>query len=125
MQDIEFTVEDGTLYFLQTRPVKRTPRAALRVLIDLVREGAIGESEGAKRAAGMVFDAASVTRFEGEAKALAAGTPASAGVASGKAVFESARATEISSRGEGVVASGPDTSTADVAGFGGRWDLDG
>ncbi len=118
MQDIEFTVEDGTLYFLQTRPAKRTPRAALRVLIDLVREGAIGESERARRAAGMDFDAASVTRFEGEAASLAAGTPASAGVASGKAVFESARATEISSRGEGpVILIRPDTSTADVAGF--------
>ena len=99
MQDIEFTVEDGTLYFLQTRPAKRTPRAVLRVLIDLVHEGAISESEGAKRAAIIDLEAASVTRFEGEAAAIAAGTPASAGVASGKAVFESARAGEISARG--------------------------
>ncbi len=117
MQDIEFTVEDGTLYFLQTRSAKRTPRAALRVLIDLVHEGAIGESEGAKRAAGIDFDAASVTRFEGEAEAVASGTPASAGVACGKAVFDSARAAEIA-RGEGpAILVRPDTSTADVAGF--------
>ncbi len=118
MQDIEFTVEDGTLYFLQTRPAKRTPRAVLRVLIDLVHEGAISESEGAKRAAIIDLEAASVTRFEGEAAAIAAGTPASAGVASGKAVFESARAGEISARGAGpVILVRPETSTADVAGF--------
>jgi len=118
MQDIEFTVEDGTLYFLQTRPAKRTPRAALRVLIDLVREGAISESEGAKRAAAIDLEGASVTRFEGESAVLAAGTPASAGVATGKAVFESARAAEISARGAGpVILVRPETSTADVAGF--------
>ncbi|MGO8952535.1 MAG: PEP/pyruvate-binding domain-containing protein [Rhodomicrobium sp.] len=118
MQDIEFTVEDGTLYFLQTRPAKRTPRAALRVLIDLVHEGAIDRDEGAKRAAQIDFEAAAVTRFEGEAAALATGTPASAGVASGRAVFESARAVELSGRTAGpIVLIRPDTSTADVAGF--------
>ena len=118
MQDIEFTVENGTLYFLQTRPAKRTPRAALRVLIDLVHEGLIGRSEGVKRAAGIDFDAASVTRFEGGATAIAAGTPASAGVSSGKAVFESARAAAMCSQGEGpVILVRPDTSTSDVAGF--------
>jgi pyruvate,orthophosphate dikinase len=118
MQDIEFTVEDGTLYFLQTRPAKRTPQAALRVLIDLVHEGLIGESEGVSRAAGIDFDAASLTRFEGEAKAIATGTPASAGVASGKAVFDSARAGGMCAQGDGpVILVRPDTSTADVAGF--------
>jgi pyruvate,orthophosphate dikinase len=118
MQDIEFTVEDGTLYFLQTRPAKRTPQAALRVLIDLVHEGLIGESEGAERAARIDFDAASLTRFEGEATAIATGTPASAGVASGKAVFDSARAGGMCAQGDGpVILVRPDTSTADVAGF--------
>ncbi len=118
MQDIEFTVEDGVLFFLQTRPAKRTPRATLRVLIDLVHEGAISESEGAKRAAAIDVEAASVTRFDGESAVIAAGTPASAGVASGKAVFESARATGISARGAGpVILVRPETSTADVAGF--------
>ncbi len=118
MQDIEFTVENGTLYFLQTRPAKRTPRAALRVLIDLMHEGLIGRSEGVKRAAGIDFDAACVTLFEGEATAIAAGTPASAGVSSGKAVFDSVRAAAICSQGEGpVILVRPDTSTSDVAGF--------
>ncbi len=118
MQDIEFTVEDGALYFLQTRGGKRTPRAALRVLIDLVHEGAIDISEGVKRAAGIDLDAAAVTRFEGSATAIAAGTPASAGVASGRAVFESSRAVELSQQSFGpIVLIRPETSTADVAGF--------
>lgn len=118
MQDIEFTVEDGKLYFLQTRPAKRTPRAALRVLIDLAHEGMISESEGARRAGAIDLAAASITRFDGKAKAIAAGTPASAGVASGKAVFESARAVEICKQAAGpVILVRPETSTADVAGF--------
>ncbi len=118
MQDIEFTVEDGTLYFLQTRSAKRTPRAALRVLLDLVHEGLIGESEAVERAAGIDFNAASLTRFEGDATAIASGTPASAGVANGKAVFDSVSAGGICARGDGpVILVRPDTSTADVAGF--------
>ena len=118
MQDIEFTVEDGTLYFLQTRSAKRTPRAALRVLLDLVHEGLIGESEAVERAAGIDFNAASLTRFEGNATAIASGTPASVGVANGKAVFDSVSAGGICARGDGpVILVRPDTSTADVAGF--------
>ncbi len=117
-QDIEFTVEDGTLYFLQTRPAKRTPRAALRILIDLVREGLISESEGAKRGAGIDLEAVAITRFDGTSEAVAVGTPASTGVASGRAVFESARAVELASSAPGpMVLIRPDTSTDDVAGF--------
>ena len=118
VQDIEFTVENGTLYFLQTRPAKRTPRAALRILIDLVREGLIGESEGAKRAAEIDLEAAAITRFEGKATPIAVGAPASTGVASGHAVFESARAVELTSNKAGpMILIRPDTSTDDVAGF--------
>jgi pyruvate,orthophosphate dikinase len=88
------------------------------VLIDLVHEGAIDREEGIRRAAEIDFEAAAITRFEGEAAALAAGTPASAGVASGRAVFESARAVELSARTAGpIILIRPDTSTADVAGF--------
>jgi pyruvate,orthophosphate dikinase len=117
-QDIEFTVENGALYFLQTRPAKRTPRAALRILIDLVREGLIDESEGAKRAAGIDLEAAAITRFEGNATPIAAGVPASTGVASGRAVFTSARTVELTSNGAGpMILIRPDTSTDDVAGF--------
>jgi pyruvate, orthophosphate dikinase len=118
MQDIEFTVEDCTLYFLQTRPAKRTPRAALRVLIDLVHEGVVSESEGVKRAAEIDFEAAAMTRFAGEADAIAAGTPASAGVASGQAVFGSAKGGGIpAGPGKPVILVRPETSTADIAGF--------
>jgi pyruvate,orthophosphate dikinase len=118
MQDIEFTVEDGALYFLQTRPAKRTPRAGLRVLFDMVREGMIDAGEGARRAADIDIDAAAITRFDGEAQAIASGTPASAGVASGRAAFDSTRAAELSRlSADPVILIRPETSTADVAGF--------
>jgi pyruvate,orthophosphate dikinase len=118
MQDIEFTVENGTLYFLQTRAAKRTPRAALRVLIDLVREGLIDEKEGARRAGEIDLNGAAITRFAGEAASVATGTPASAGVATGRAVFDSARAVELSKQdARAIILIRPDTSTADIAGF--------
>lgn len=118
MQDIEFTVEDGTLYFLQTRSAKRTPSAALRALIDLVREGLIDESEGARRAAEIDLEAVAATRFEGEATPIAAGTPASAGVASGRVAFDSARAVELASNPAApIILVRPYSSTDDVAGF--------
>ena len=65
MQDIEFTVEDGTLYFLQTRPAKRTPQGSASGVDRFGARGAIGESEGAKRAAGIDFDAASAHALRG------------------------------------------------------------
>lgn len=71
MQDIEFTVEDGNLYFLQTRPAKRTPRAVLRTAVDLVREGLITPREGLDRVAGVDLDKAGVARFLGDAPAAA------------------------------------------------------
>jgi pyruvate,orthophosphate dikinase len=118
MQDIEFTVEDGTLYFLQTRPGKRTPLAALRMLTALVNEGIIEPAEGLARAADIDGEAAAITRFEGDAKAIATGTPASAGVASGRAAFDSARAVELAKEAQApVILIRPDTSTADIAGF--------
>jgi len=118
MQDIEFTVENGSLYFLQTRPAKRTPLAALRVVTNLVREGVIGTAEGLELAGGIDLSAAAITRFEGEDIAVATGTPASAGVASGRAVFDSIRAKALSAEAQGpLILVRPDTSTEDVAGF--------
>ena len=117
MQDIEFTVEEGQLYFLQTRSAKRTPRAALRVLIDLVEEGVIDEAEGAKRASEIDLEATAVTHFHGRADAIVRGTPASAGVASGRAVFDRDRAAARAKSGEPVILIRPDTSTEDIAGI--------
>ncbi len=117
MQDVEFTVEEGKLYFLQTRAGKRTPRAALAILIDLVKEGIVGDAEAAKRAAEIELAATAVTHFEGKAEAIARGKPASAGVATGRAAFDSDRAANIAKSGEPVILVRPETSTEDVAGF--------
>ncbi len=117
MQDIEFTIEEGRLYFLQTRSGKRTPRAALVILADLVKEKIIDEHEGALRAETIDLDAAAITRFDGAAEAVARGKPASAGVASGRAAFDSARASELAKSGDPVILVRPETSTEDIAGF--------
>jgi pyruvate,orthophosphate dikinase len=117
MQDIEFTIEDGRLYFLQSRSGKRTPRAALAILIELVRERIIDEADGARRAAEIDIEAASVTRFTGDAKAIARGVPASTGVASGRAAFDSESAALLAKSGDPVILIRTDTSTDDIAGF--------
>jgi pyruvate,orthophosphate dikinase len=117
MQDIEFTVEEGQLYFLQTRSGKRTPRAALTILIDLVNEGIISRAEGASRAKELDLEATAITRFSGNAGAAARGKAASAGVASGRVVFDSERAGEIAKLGDPIILVRPETSTEDIAGF--------
>ena len=63
VQDIEFTVERGRLYFLQTRAAKRTPRAALKIAVDLVQEGLIERKEALERVADVDLDAARASRF--------------------------------------------------------------
>ena len=117
MQDIEFTIEEGRLWFLQTRAAKRTPRAALRMVIDAVEEGLIDRETALERVAAIDLSAAVVSRFATPAKAAATATPASPGVACGRVAFDSARAVAMSSAGEPVILVRHDTSTDDVAGF--------
>ena len=117
MQDIEFTVEEGQLYFLQTRSGKRTPRAALLILIDLLKEGIIDEQEGALRAKALDLEATAATRFSDEAEPIARGSGASPGVASGRVAFDSARAAELAKFGDPIILVRPETSTEDIAGF--------
>jgi pyruvate, orthophosphate dikinase len=117
MQDIEFTVEEGRLYFLQTRPGKRTPRAALRILTDLVHEGILGKTEAARRATDIPLEATAETRFKDSTGAIARGTPASAGVASGRAVFEAAHVAAFAEGGDPVILIRPEISTDDIAGL--------
>lgn len=118
MQDIEFTVENAQLYFLQTRAAKRTPRAALKIVVDLVREGLIDVAEGLRRAGDIEPASAVITRFVGSAKPIASATPASSGVASGRVAFNSERAKALSDRGDPVILVRGETSTEDVLGFG-------
>jgi pyruvate, orthophosphate dikinase len=118
VQDIEFTVENAQLYFLQTRAAKRTPRAALKIVVDLVREGLIDVTEGLRRVSDIEPAATVRTRFAGSAKPIASATPASDGVASGRIAFDSERAKALSDQGDPVILVRSETATEDVLGFG-------
>lgn len=118
VQDVEFTVEDGKLWVLQTRSAKRTPRAALRVAIDLVHENLISEDEALERLADV--DLGSLVEVSLAAAAgppSATGIGASGGIAVGRAAFCSEGAERLAAAGDPVILMRPDTSTADVAGF--------
>ncbi|MFA6264923.1 MAG: pyruvate, phosphate dikinase [Pseudolabrys sp.] len=117
VQDVEFTIEDGKLWVLQTRAAKRTPRAALRIAIDLVHEGVIDKAEALRRLDGVPFDRLLRQHLSHDSEPVAHGISASPGVAVGRAVFNSERAVMIAATGEPVVLLRPDTSTADVSGF--------
>ena len=121
MQDMEFTVEEGKLYMLQTRNGKRTAKAALKIACDLVDEGMIDE----KKAVAMIdprnLDTLLHPQFD--AKALKAATPAgkglgaSPGAACGKVVFTAEDAVEWNERGEKVVLVRLETSPEDITGM--------
>ena len=117
VQDVEFTIEDGQLHILQTRAAKRTPLAALRFAVDLVREGRIEPPQALRLLQDIDLAALTRTRLASTAEAAARGIAASAGIAVGRAAFESARATRLAEAGDPVILMRPDTSTADVAGF--------
>jgi pyruvate,orthophosphate dikinase len=118
VQDFEFTVEEGRLYFLQTRRAKRTPWAALHVAIDLVREGIIDRATGLRRVAEL--DPEGIERLRvapgSGAVPIARATPASIGVASGAAVLDPERARRASREGP-VILVRHDTATEDLAGM--------
>ncbi len=116
VQDVEFTVEDGTLYFLQTRAAKLTPRASLRVLVDFVHEGLLDPAAAVQRADAIDLGQASVTRFAADIPAIATAIPASPGVASGRVAFDCDRARWLAAK-DPVILVRHDTSTDDVAGF--------
>jgi pyruvate,orthophosphate dikinase len=117
VQDVEFTVEDGKLWILQTRAAKRTPRAAVRIAIDLVHEGLITEDEALTRVADIDLAALATTRLVSPGKPATVGVGASGGIGTGRAAFDSESAKRLSAAGEPVILLRPDTSTADVAGF--------
>ena len=117
VQDVEFTIEDGELWILQTRPAKRTPRAALRIAIDLVHEELITQQEALERIAGVDLAALAQISLVSADKPVVAGIGASGGIAVGRAAFDSESAQRLSAAGDPVILMRPDTSTADVAGF--------
>jgi pyruvate,orthophosphate dikinase len=125
MQDIEFTVQEGTLYLLQTRSGKRAARAAVRVVVDLVRESVIDQHTALLRVPpreiGKLFrpglDPADKERALGEGRLLARGLPAAPGGAVGHVVFDADRAVELARDGQQVILVRPETSPEDVAGM--------
>ena len=117
VQDIEFTVEDGRLYFLQTRSAKRTPRAALRIAVDLVREGLIAPAEALQRLEGVDLEHAGVATLRGDVTPLAMAISASPGVASGRIALDSETARRMAEDGEPVILVRREPSTDDIAGF--------
>lgn len=116
-QDVEFTVQDGRLYFLQTRTAKRTPRAALRMAVEMVHETLIDTETALGRLGNIDAAQLAVTRFAEPVEAVATAIVASPGVASGRVAFDSQRAQDMAAAGDPVILVRSDTSTEDVAGF--------
>ncbi len=121
MQDMEFTVEAGKLYMLQTRNGKRTPAAALKIACDLVDEGMIDEKKAVAMIEPRSLDTLLHPQFDGEALKAAPvvghALGASPGAASGKIVFTAEEAKEWANRGEKVVLVRLETSPEDIEGM--------
>ena len=119
MQDLEFTVEEGTLWMLQTRTGKRTADAAVRMATDMVDEGLIQPREAVLRVEPSMIDQLLHPRIDPDAEVeeLVRGLPASPGAAVGKAVLTPARAREWKDRGEAVVLVREETSPDDFDGM--------
>jgi pyruvate, orthophosphate dikinase len=119
MQDLEFTVQDGTLYMLQCRSAKRTGKAAVRAAVEMVKEGLITKREAVTR-----VDAASLDQLlhptldpKASKKLLARGLAASPGAAQGKIVFSADEAERRAGQGEAVVLVRVETSPEDIHGM--------
>ena len=124
MQDLEFTVEHGTLYMLQTRTGKRTPSAAFQIAVDMVDEGLIKVEEALERIKADDIErlfypviAAGVSRSELSARKIVTGINAVPGAAVGKAVFTAEDAEAWAARGEKVILVRHETSPEDVGGM--------
>ena len=121
MQDMEFTIEDGKLYFLQTRNGKRTAQAALQIACDLVDEGMITPQEAVSRIEAKSLDQLLHPAFDPDA--LKKGTvmgqalPASPGAAAGKIYFTAEEAKEAHETGERVILVRLETSPEDIEGM--------
>jgi len=119
MQDIEFTIEKGRLYILQTRNGKRTAPAAIRVAVELCREGVITKEEAIKRIEPGQLGQLLHRRMDSSAKleVLAKGLPASPGAASGKIVFDADEAERLGQAGEKVLLVRTETTPDDIHGI--------
>ena len=119
MQDIEFTVQQGRLYILQTRSGKRTAKAALKIAVDMAEEGLIEKAEAVAR-----VDPASLDQLlhptldpDAERRVIAVGLPASPGAASGKIAFSADEAEARAAQEEKVILVRVETSPEDIHGM--------
>jgi pyruvate,orthophosphate dikinase len=122
MQDLEFTIQKGKLYILQTRNGKRTAQAALKIAIDLVKEGVLSEKEALLKVEPSQLDALLHPQFNpsalGSAKLIATGLNASPGAATGRVAFSADRAKELKeSDGLPVILVRQETSPEDIEGM--------
>ena len=121
MQDMEFTVEEGNLYFLQTRNGKRTPAAALKMACDMVDEGLITPDEAVLRIDPVSFDKLLLPTFDKNeldlARPIATGLPAGPGAGTGKLAFSAEEAEKRHNNGEKVILVRAETSPEDIIGM--------
>lgn len=121
MQDIEFTIEKGKLYMLQTRSGKRTAEAALRAAVEMVGEGLITKEEAVMRIDPKSLDQLLHPRFDAEdlknAIPVATGLPASPGAATGKIYFTAEDSVAASEKGEATILVRKETSPEDIEGM--------
>jgi pyruvate,orthophosphate dikinase len=119
MQDIEFTVEQGRLWMLQTRNGKRTAKSALKIAVDLAAEGVISQEEAVSRVEPSALDQLLHPTLDpnAERKVVAAGLPASPGAATGKITFDADEAERLAEHGEAVILVREETSPEDIHGM--------
>ncbi len=119
MQDIEFTIQEGKLYMLQTRTGKRTAAAALNIAVDMVNEGLIDKKVALMRVAPEQIDQLLHPMIDPESEydVVATGLPASPGAAVGKVVFTAEHAEEMASKNEKVILVRTETSPEDIGGM--------
>ncbi len=125
MQDVEFTIQDGTLYMLQTRTGKRTGLAAVKIAVDMVKEKLINQETGLMRIEGdhlnqllfPILDSKAKTAAVKDKRILAKGLPAGPGAANGQIVFDANTAEAWVKKGKKVILVRKETSPEDVSGM--------
>ncbi|HOQ50908.1 MAG TPA: pyruvate, phosphate dikinase, partial [Candidatus Atribacteria bacterium] len=119
MQDFEFTIEKGKLYILQTRTGKRTAQAAIKIAVDMVKEGLIDEKTAVRRVEPEQIDQLLHPRIDRSQplNVIAKGLPASPGAAYGKVVFDADEAERLANDGEKVILVSPETTPDDIHGM--------
>jgi len=119
MQDVEFTVEQGKLYLLQTRSGKRTAQAAVKIAVDMAQAGLISQNEAVMRVDPASLDQLLHPTIDPNAArdVVTTGLPASPGAATGKIVFDSEKAVRLGLAGESVILVRDETSPEDIHGM--------